>query len=77
MTATPIRLAPGSVVVFEGLDKAGKSTQLDLLKANTSAEGTLFTHMPSGLTPFTTQPLRALGEPTTLIGTGKATGAPG
>lgn len=53
MTATPIRLAPGSVVVFEGLDKAGKSTQLDLLKANTSAEETLFTHMPSGLTPFT------------------------
>jgi hypothetical protein len=53
MTTTPIRLSPGSVVGFEGLDKAGKSTQLDLLRANTAVEGTLFTHMPSGLTPFT------------------------
>lgn len=53
MTNTLIRLAPRSVIVFEGLDKAGKSTQLDLLKSSTSTEGTLFTHMPSGLTPFT------------------------
>lgn len=53
MMTTPNRLSPGSVVVFEGLDRAGKSTQLDLLRANTSVEGTLFTHMPSGLSPFT------------------------
>lgn len=49
----PFRLTPASTIVFEGLDKAGKSTQIDLLKANTSAEGALFTHMPSGLTDFT------------------------
>lgn len=49
----PIRLTHGSVIIFEGLDKAGKSTQLELLKANASPDETLFTHMPSGLTAFT------------------------
>lgn len=41
-------LQPGAVVVFEGLDKAGKSTQLDRLRAQTDPATTLFAHMPSG-----------------------------
>lgn len=52
MSPSEIKLALGSVIVFEGLDKAGKSTQLELLRARVSADTTLFTHMPSGLTEF-------------------------
>lgn len=51
-SVSPLHFSPGSVVVFEGLDKAGKSTQLDLLKMRTSTEDVLFAHMPSGLTEF-------------------------
>jgi thymidylate kinase len=43
------------VIVFEGLDKAGKSTQLELLRTRVSPNGALFTHMPSGLTDFSRQ----------------------
>jgi thymidylate kinase len=51
------RLQPGTVVVFEGLDGAGKSTQLELLRdalnpAN-GHDGTMFAHMPSGNSRFT------------------------
>ncbi|QPS33657.1 dTMP kinase [Brevibacterium casei] len=49
----PIRLTRGSVIVLEGLDKTGKTTQRELLKAKVSPEETLVTHMPSGLTDFT------------------------
>lgn len=55
MSPSQINLARGSVIVFEGLDKAGKSTQLELLRARVSTETTLFTHMPSGLTNFSRQ----------------------
>lgn len=55
MIPSHINLARGSVIVFEGLDKAGKSTQLELLRARVSSETTLFTHMPSGLTDFSRQ----------------------
>src|SRR4051812_6277273 len=48
-----IGLNPGVLIVFEGLDKAGKSTQVDLLR-DRLVEGTAaFPHMPSGDTAFT------------------------
>lgn len=40
------RLKPGTVVVLEGLDGTGKSTQLELLRALLGDEH--FTHQPSG-----------------------------
>jgi len=52
MTTGWLRLSPGKVVVFEGLDKAGKSTQLELLKARVEAGSASFAHMPSGYTAF-------------------------
>lgn len=49
-------LAPGSVVVFEGLDRAGKSTQLDLLAGvKWRSPVPAFAHMPSGLTSLTSR----------------------
>ena len=45
---------PGSVVVFEGLDGAGKSTQLDLLsRRDWGGHPPAVAHMPSGLTGLT------------------------
>jgi len=41
-------LRPGAVVVFEGLDKAGKSTQLDSLEREADPATAVFAHMPSG-----------------------------
>ena len=55
MSPAQVELARGSVIVFEGLDKAGKSTQLERLRARVSPGTTLFTHMPSGLTDFSRQ----------------------
>ena len=52
MSQSKINLTRGSVHVFEGLDKAGKSTQLELLRARVATGTTLFTHMPSGITDF-------------------------
>lgn len=46
-------LAPGSVVVLEGLDKAGKSTQVTRMKQTIDPAGTTFAHMPSGFSGFT------------------------
>lgn len=52
----PATLKPGSVVVFEGLDRAGKSTQLDLLSGlNWRSPVPTFAHMPSGLTSLTSR----------------------
>src|SRR5215213_1625864 len=48
-------IKPGSVVVFEGLDRAGKSTQLDWLASLSWRDPRpTFAHMPSGLTSLTT-----------------------
>ena len=64
-------LKPGTVVVFEGLDKAGKSTQRDLLESVLDDTSTTFAHMPSGFTDFTRRlyrllearpPMRSLGR---------------
>ncbi|MFL6108095.1 MAG: dTMP kinase [Marmoricola sp.] len=40
------------MIVFEGLDKAGKSTQLERMKQVISPSGTTFAHMPSGFGGF-------------------------
>lgn len=48
-----LTLTSGSVIVFEGLDKAGKSTQLDRMKQTIDPVGTTFAHMPSGFSGFT------------------------
>jgi dTMP kinase len=53
-------LAPGTTVVFEGLDRTGKSTQLHLLSALLDSSLTVFAHMPSGFTQFTKRVYQAL-----------------
>lgn len=52
MATRSLRLYPGKIVVFEGLDKAGKSTQLELLKTRVEEQCACFAHMPSGCTAF-------------------------
>ncbi|WP_447947431.1 hypothetical protein [Microbacterium lacticum] len=59
--ATPdLTIRRGAVIVFEGLDQTGKSTQLDRLRGVVDAESTVFAHMPSGFTTFTERVYRAL-----------------
>ncbi|MBB3097653.1 thymidylate kinase [Actinoplanes campanulatus] len=41
------------MIVFEGLDRAGKSTQLDMLTQVVEPASADLVHMPSGSTPFT------------------------
>lgn len=49
-----VRLRPGALVVLEGLDRTGKSTQVDRLRGLRWADpAPQFTHMPSGLTELT------------------------
>jgi dTMP kinase len=48
-----VRLRPGSVVVLEGLDGTGKTTQLNRMRNWPWSPEPAFAHMPSGLTPLT------------------------
>lgn len=49
-----VRFTPGALVVFEGLDRSGKSTQLQRLRELSWDEPRpVFSHMPSGLTTLT------------------------
>ncbi len=49
-----MQLRPGSLVVLEGLDKAGKSTQVDRLRQLCwDPPGPVFLHMPSGTSGLT------------------------
>jgi dTMP kinase len=51
----PLQFRPGSVLVLEGLDGTGKSTQLDRMKQWEWTEpAPTFAHMPSGLVSLTT-----------------------
>jgi thymidylate kinase len=51
---TSLQLRPGSLIVFEGLDRSGKSTQIKRLSAlDWAAPGPAFVHMPSGTTDLT------------------------
>jgi thymidylate kinase len=61
MTPSTLTLRAGSVVVFEGLDKAGKSTQLARMKQVIDA-GTTFAHMPSAFSDFTAKLYRVLED---------------
>ena len=60
MSQVTLAMNPGVTVVFEGLDRTGKSTQLDLLKAVLAPESIVFAHMPSGFVPFTHRVYEAL-----------------
>lgn len=54
MSEARLSLRSGSLVVFEGLDRSGKFTQLSALTQLSWAElAPVFTHMPSGLTDLT------------------------
>lgn len=49
-----LHLLPGSLIVFEGLDRSGKSTQVKRLSAlDWTVPGPRFTHMPSGMADLT------------------------
>jgi dTMP kinase len=49
-----MQLRPGALIVLEGLDKTGKTTQRDRLASLPWADpAPIVTHMPSGLTPVT------------------------
>jgi dTMP kinase len=49
-----LHLTTGSLVVFEGLDRSGKSTQIKRLSAlDWVAPAPRFIHMPSGMTDLT------------------------
>ncbi|WNV82883.1 hypothetical protein [Umezawaea sp. Da 62-37] len=54
MSAGRVHLAQGSLVVLEGLDRSGKTTQRDRLKRlDWITPAPVFTHMPSGLKQLT------------------------
>jgi thymidylate kinase len=55
-----MRLQSGSSIIFEGLDKTGKSTQIEMLRAALDPASTVFAHMPSGFVPFTKRVYAAL-----------------
>src|SRR6266568_8943719 len=47
---TELYFRPGSLVIFEGLDRSGKTTQLKRLSLlDWAAPEPIFTHMPSGM----------------------------
>jgi dTMP kinase len=55
-----LAINPGISVVFEGLDRTGKTTQRELLKDALAPETVVFAHMPSGFGPFTRRVYDAL-----------------
>jgi dTMP kinase len=60
MSHATLALDPGVCIVFEGLDRTGKSTQLGLLRAALAPDSVVFAHMPSGFVPFTRRVYEAL-----------------
>lgn len=57
------RLRQGCLVVLEGLDKAGKTTQFERLQDRLTPDAVTFAHMPTGFTPFTRTIRQLLEEP--------------
>lgn len=66
-----VRVRPGALVVFEGLDKAGKSTQVDLFRRSIVPGTAAFPHMPSGDTAFTQGVYRLLEDHPPRSGLGR------
>lgn len=64
MTTHPLRLKPGTVIVFEGLDQTGKSTQADRLRETLVPGSAAFSHLPTGVTPFSNSVAELLESPT-------------
>lgn len=62
MARSTLTLKTGSVVVFEGLDKAGKSTQVARMKEVIDSAGATFAHMPSAFSDFTARLYRLLED---------------
>ena len=60
MSEGTLAIHPGAVVVFEGLDRTGKSTQLARLRAALVPESAVFVHMPRGFGRFTERVYAAL-----------------
>lgn len=60
MSEWTLAIQPGAVVVFEGLDRTGKSTQLSRLRAVLVPESAVFAHMPRGFGRFTERVYAAL-----------------
>jgi len=50
---TTYALKPGTLIVLEGLDKTGKTTQSEALRHTLDPTSTVHVHMPSGLSAFT------------------------
>tara|TARA_R110002051_G_scaffold60578_14_gene111095 strand:+ start:6020 stop:6619 length:600 start_codon:yes stop_codon:yes gene_type:complete len=50
---TTYSLKPGVLIVLEGLDKTGKSTQSEALRRVLDPSSTRHVHMPSGMSAFT------------------------
>lgn len=65
MTPAILTLKPGTIVVFEGLDKAGKSTQLGRIKKSLDPASTTYAHMPSAFSEFTAGLYALLEDKTT------------
>ncbi len=60
MVKTHQTIRAGTSIVFEGLDRTGKSTQLDMLRDALDPDSVVFAHMPSGFAPFTNRVYAAL-----------------
>lgn len=60
---TSLVLKPGTLLVLEGLDKTGKSTQSQALRHVLDPATTHHVHMPSGMTAFTDETYSMLESP--------------
>lgn len=60
MSERILGIRPGVVLVFEGLDRTGKSTQLERLQNALLPDSTVFAHMPRGFVRFTERVYTAL-----------------
>ena len=60
---TRLALSPGTLVVLEGLDRTGKSTQSRALRQILEPTTTHHVHMPSGLSVFTDETYCMLESP--------------
>jgi dTMP kinase len=71
VTTHPLRLNPGAVIVLEGLDQTGKSTQADRLRKILLPGSAASVHLPTGTTSFSNNVAELLesssSRPTTAL----------